>query len=192
MLSGGRYNNLSDEKIKRFVQSGGVLVALTDGAEWVANKKISSVTIKPRPNNNGNEKRPYALQEKYSGAMETAGTIFEAKIDPTHPIAFGYQQERIALFKDNNIFFEDTKNPYNSPLIFTNNPLIAGYVHPKNEALIKNSPAVITQNLVAGRIILMSENPNFRAFWYGTNKLFLNALFFGHTIGGGRFGGEEE
>jgi hypothetical protein len=107
-------------------------------------------------------------------------------------LCFGYQQEQLALFKDNNIFMEDTKNPYNTPLIFTQNPLLAGYIHPKNEKLLKNSPAVIAQNLGGGRVILMSENPNFRAFWYGTNKLFLNALFFGNTIGGGRFGEEDE
>ena len=51
--------------------------------------------------------------------------------------------------------------------------------------------SVIALNVGAGRVIAMSENPNFRAFWYGTNKLFLNALFFGNLIGGGRFGGEE-
>jgi Zinc carboxypeptidase len=192
VLASGNYNNLSDEKIKRFVQGGGVLVAMTDAIEWVASKKIANITIKEKPDNNGNgEKRPYNQQEKYTGALETAGTIFEAKIDPSHPLCFGYQQSKLALFKDNNIFMEDTKNPYNTPLIFTENPLLAGYVHPKNEKLIKNSPAVIALNVGSGRVIAMSENPNFRAFWYGTNKLFLNALFFGNLIGGGRFGGEE-
>ena len=33
-----------------------------------------------------------------------------------------------------------------------------------------------------GRVILMLDNPNFRAYWYGTQKLFANALFFGSTI----------
>ena len=192
LLAGGNYNALSDEKIKRYVQGGGILVAMTDAVEWVSSKKIANITIKEKPNNDGNgEKRPYNQQEKYVGALETAGTIFEAKIDPSHPLCFGYQQDKLALFKDNNIFMEDTKNPYNTPLIFTDKPLIAGYVHPKNEKLIKNSPAVIALNVGAGRVIAMSENPNFRAFWYGTNKLFLNTLFFGNLIGGGRFGGEE-
>ena len=192
LMAGGNYNNLSDEKIKRFVQGGGVLVAMTDAVEWFSTKKIANITLKEKPNNDGaGEKRSYNLQEKYTGALETAGTIFEAKIDPSHPLCFGYQQNKLALFKDNNIFMEDTKNPYNTPLVFTANPLLAGYVHSKNEKLIKNSPAVIALNVGAGRVIAMSENPNFRAFWYGTNKLFLNTLFFGNLIGGGRFGGEE-
>ena len=25
----------------------------------------------------------------------------------------------------------------------------------------------------------MADNPNFRAFWYGTDRLFTNAVFFG-------------
>ena len=31
-------------------------------------------------------------------------------------------------------------------------------------------------------IVAMAENPNFRAFWHGTNRLFLNALFLGSII----------
>ena len=193
VLAGGNYSRLSDEKIKRFVQGGGVLVAMTEAVEWVAEKKIASITIKEKPKNDGNgEKRPYNKQEQFTGALETAGTIFETKIDQSHPLCFGYKQDKLALFKDNNIFMEDTKNPYNTPLIFTSNPLLAGYVHPKNEKLIKNSPAAIALNVGSGRVIALSENPNFRAFWYGTNTLFLNTLFFGNIIGGGRFGGEEE
>jgi hypothetical protein len=43
----------------------------------------------------------------------------------------------------------------------------------------------------SGKVIVMTDNPNFRAFWYGTNKLFLNAIFFGSTILSGVRGGEE-
>jgi hypothetical protein len=33
-----------------------------------------------------------------------------------------------------------------------------------------------------GRVVLFADNPNFRGAWYGTNKLFLNALFLGSEI----------
>ena len=29
-----------------------------------------------------------------------------------------------------------------------------------------------------GRIISITDNTNFRAFWYGTNKLLVNAIYF--------------
>jgi hypothetical protein len=31
-------------------------------------------------------------------------------------------------------------------------------------------------------VVLLSDDPNFRGTWYGTNKLFLNAIFYGNNI----------
>jgi hypothetical protein len=31
-------------------------------------------------------------------------------------------------------------------------------------------------------VVLFADNPNFRGSWYGTNRLFLNALFLGQHI----------
>jgi hypothetical protein len=182
ILNNGRYGDLSDDVIRNYVQRGGVLIALGEGAVWASQKKISSVGIKPGVSNNGNEKRPYVLKNVYDGALETAGTIFETKIDISHPLCYGYKQDFLPVFKVNNIAFEDTKNPYDTPLMFTSNPLIAGYVHPKNYERFKNTPTAVAQRSGAGKVISFSDNPNFRAFWYGTNKLFLNALFFGKGI----------
>jgi len=36
-----------------------------------------------------------------------------------------------------------------------------------------------------GRIVSLVDNPNFRAFWYGTNKLMMNAIFFGRIVNSG-------
>ena len=47
---------------------------------------------------------------------------------------------------------------------------------------VAKSAAILTTGDGAGRIILFADNPNFRASWYGTNKLFLNALFFGGVL----------
>lgn len=194
ILPSGTYRGLIPEKVKEFVQAGGTLVALSEGAEWASVNKISNVKVKNQAKAaDEGKKQPYALANAYEGAMETAGTIFETNIDATHPIAYGYKQAKLPFFKSNNICFEDTNNPYDTPVVYTQNPLMAGYVHPKNLKNIKGSPAIITQVLGRGKIISMSDNPNFRAFWYGTNKLFLNALFFSDVIGSGRYsGGEEE
>jgi hypothetical protein len=97
----------------------------------------------------------------------------------------------LPIFKLYNVTFEETGNPYNTPLMFTEKPLLAGYVHPKNLERFKNSPAIIAQTFGQGKIVSISDNPNFRAFWYGTNKLFLNSLFFSSGISAGRFEDED-
>ena len=187
----GNYANLQDEKIKKWVQGGGILVAMNDALEWVSSHKIANISLKTNEKEENPSKKPYATASKAIGALATAGTIFEVKIDPTHPLCFGYKTDKIAVFKDNNLFLEDTKDAYNTPLMFTQNPLLAGYIHQKNEKLLKNTPAAIAQNVGSGKVISMAFNPNFRAFWYGTNKLFLNSIFFGSIISSGRFGGED-
>lgn len=191
VLNHGRYNELSGEKLKQYVEAGGTLIALGDGATWASRNKIGNATFKATVGaDTKGKKLPYANQTDINGAMSTAGTIFEVKLDVSHPLAYGYKQETLPYFKVNNLVFEDTQNAFNTPLMFTENPLMAGYVHPKNLERIKKSPAAVAQRVGGGQVISFTDNPNFRAFWYGTNKLFLNAIFFGKSIGGGRFGEE--
>ncbi len=189
IMVSGNYGDLSKEQVQRFLSGGGIIVGMSEATQWLARNGLSSVKFKDAAKSmDEGTKQPYALRADYSGAMATAGTIFETKIDPSHPICYGYDQTTLPIFKVNNINFEDTGDPYNTPVMFTQNPLMAGYVHPRNLVNIKNSPAIIAQRSGRGKVISMSDNPNFRAFWYGTNKLFLNAIFFGKVVESGRYG----
>jgi hypothetical protein len=74
------------------------------------------------------------------------------------------------------------KNPYTIVAQYTANPLIGGYLHKSNRSRIANMAAIMLHREGQGRTILFADNPNFRGFWYGTNKLFFNALFFGPVL----------
>ncbi|MEQ8574336.1 MAG: hypothetical protein RIB63_09750 [Fulvivirga sp.] len=41
---------------------------------------------------------------------------------------------------------------------------------------------MIVSGVGRGRVVMFADNPNFRGSWYGTNRLFLNALFLGNHI----------
>ena len=60
--------------------------------------------------------------------------------------------------------------------------------------MIKNSPSILVGTEGSGRVILFADEPNFRGTWYGTNKLFLNALFLGSimTTPGANYSEEED
>ncbi len=189
IMSSGTYPGLSEDKIKRWVTEGGNLITMTEGAEWAITKGISTAKLKKFPVDSLGPK-PYALAEKIEGAQEIPGTILEVKIDQTHPICYGYFQNTLNIFKDNSLVFEKIKDPFNAPLFYSEKPLISGYITPAKEKFVKNSPTIITNKLGQGKVIAMADNPNFRAFWYGTNKLFLNALFFGAQIQANIHGGD--
>jgi Zinc carboxypeptidase len=190
ILSSGNYASLNDDKIKRWVTDGGTIISLAEGAEWAIGKGISTAKLKKFPQDTLSGPKPYALAEKIKGAQAIPGTILEVKIDQTHPICYGYKQNTMSIFKDNSIVFEKIKDPYNAPLFYTEKPLISGYITPAKEKFVRNNPSIITNTLGQGKVIAMADNPNFRAFWYGTNKLFLNTLFFSAQIQANIRGGE--
>ena len=127
----------------------------------------------------------YATHEATSGAKVTGGAIFQARVDLTHPMAYGMTSDMIPLFRDHNLILKKAGNPFANPFVYTSSPLLSGYVHRTNLDKISGSPAAQIASLGSGKVILLADNPNFRSFWYGTNKIFFNALYFGHTISSG-------
>jgi hypothetical protein len=185
VMVGGTYHTLGkseEDKLRNWVQNGNTLITMTDAIRWAVNKSFTQAKLKVTPNDSASVQRTYVQLERYEGAQLIAGAIFQAKLDRTHPLAFGYTEEVIPLFRDHTLFIEKPKNPYAAPLLYTNKPLISGYVHPNNEKQLRNSAGIIVSNLGAGKVILLADNTNFRAFWYGTNKLFMNAIFFSPLI----------
>jgi hypothetical protein len=191
ILVSGNYNQLNDEKIKRWVQGGGVLVVLGSAIRWASEKGLTPARLKRIPTDTVSS-RPYALAERYRGAQVIGGAIFQTRLDVTHPLGYGYQESALPVFRDNTVFLERYRDPYAVPVQYTDKPLLSGFISTQNERLLRGTPAVIATPFGAGKVIAMTDNPNFRAFWYGTNKLFLNALFFGSQISAGRGGGGGE
>ena len=118
----------------------------------------------------------------FLGAQVTGGAIFEAIQDRSHPINYGYKNNRISLFRNTNIYLEPEPDSYDNPLQYTSSPLQSGYISEENLKLIRNSSPFKVRRVGKGRVLLFTDNTNFRAFWYGTNKLLMNAIFFGDIM----------
>jgi len=74
---------------------------------------------------------------------------------------------------------EATENPYGTVIAYlAEDPVLSGYVSEENREALAGTAALIAERMGTGSVILFADNPNFRGYWYGTNKLFLNALFF--------------
>ncbi len=183
IMVGGSYNELNKEKLKSWVQQGGTLIVTEEAVSWAAQNGISTVSFKKvKAPVDSTQKLTYVDREQVDGAQRVSGAIFGAEIDLTNPLAYGYNQKMISLFKANKVFMEKSKNPYATPFYYGNKPLQSGWVSKENADAIKNSAAVIVNTVGNGRVINIADNPNFRAFWLGGNKLFMNAIFFGRNI----------
>jgi hypothetical protein len=116
-------------------------------------------------------------KDKFRGAQVTGGAIFNTTIDRSHPINFGYVNSNLPMFRNTNLYLKADKESYNNPIQYTSNPLLSGYISEENLALLKNTVPFKTSRLGRGRVIAITDNTNFRAFWYGTNRILTNAIY---------------
>ncbi|MBN8688343.1 MAG: zinc carboxypeptidase [Chitinophagales bacterium] len=183
ILAAGTYGDLNKDKLKAWVQAGGTLILTEEAVSWAAQNGISDVKLKKvKAPVDSTQRIAYAEREQIDGAQQIYGAIFGAEADLTHPLAFGYTQKTVSLFKANKVFMEKSKNPYATPFFYGPRSMQSGWVSRENGEAIKNSAAVIVNTVGNGRVINIADNPNLRAFWLGGTKLFMNAIFFGRII----------
>jgi len=183
IMVGGTYGDMNKDKLKNWVQSGGTLIVTEEAVSWAAQNGLTDVKFKKTKSPVDSAARiNYVEREQIDGAQQIQGAIFGADADLTNPLAFGYTQKTISLFKANKVFMEKSKNPFATPFYYGEKPLQSGWVSKENGDAIKNSAAVIVNTVGNGRVINIADNPNFRAFWLGGAKLFMNAIFFGRII----------
>jgi len=186
IVPSGRYNGISEsakEKLKTWVQGGGVLIGLEDAVSWFNTSGLGKFEMKKdEESKDGAKPRPYEYIDEDRGAQVTSGAIFEANVDLTNPLLYGYYNTKMPMFKSNNFYMEKSKGVYSNPMTYGNSPLISGYISKKNYEKIKNASVIGVSAMGQGRVIGFTENLAFRAFWFGTNKLLMNAIFFGPMV----------
>lgn len=187
ILVDGFYGVISSsgvDKLKRWLQNGGTLITIKRAAQWASSKGLAHLAIKSRSKKENNKThRPYGSLARDRGSELIGGAIFSAELDLTHPLGYGFHNKKLPVFRRGTLFFEPANNAYATPLIYkSEDALLSGYIKAKNLKKLEGSAAIVVSGIGRGKSISMADNPNFRAFWFGTNKLFLNAIFFGNTI----------
>ena len=169
-------NEGSTKKLKEWTEKGGTIIGFRNTLKWLKSKEFAKLELKK--SSHIAKDISFEQRRDFHGAQNIGGAIFEASVDRSHPINFGYKNDKIALFRNTSIFMEADKNSYNNPIRYTKNPLLSGYISkPKLDSLRSTVPFKVSR-LKRGKIISFTDNTNFRAFWYGTNKLMMNAIFF--------------
>ena len=172
--------NIDIKKIENYLKNGGNLIAYRSSINWLKENKIINIDFLKNDKYASNVS--FEDRGKFTGSQVIGGTIFNTKIDKSHPINFGIINDDLPTFKNNTIFMKPEKNSFNNPIQYSKNALLSGYISNDNlELLIKSVPFKI-KRYFSGKIFLFADNTNFRAFWYGTNRLLMNTIYLSNKM----------
>jgi len=195
VYSSGEYEEYLPEyagRLRQWVAEGGTVIGLRDAAPWVRNNVLdwidpespeglaaaAAMEEEEEEEEDVAERMPYAGKSDHEAMDIIGGAIFSADLDNTHPLGFGFRNRQVQLHKNTEAPLDATTNPFAEVIKYDADPVYSGYVSAANRDALASTPALIAERLGGGSVILFADNPNFRGYWYGTNKLFLNALFF--------------
>ena len=183
--SSSKCSNFDDtisKKIENWVKSGGTLIAYKNSIDLL--KKSKLVNFKMLKNKIIAKNISFEEKTLFSGAQKIGGAIFKTEIDRSHPINFGQTNTTMPIFRNSTIFLKKEEESYNNPILYTKDPLLSGYISEENLKLLKSTSPLKINNIGKGKgkVIYLTDNTNFRAFWYGTNKILMNAIFFSNIM----------
>ena len=194
VLVDGRYtlNEESERQVADWVSSGGTIVGVRGGARFVDRvvRGRSGASSQERPRDGDDtdataertERRRYGDYRNDRARELVAGSIYEVELDLTHPIAYGYVDGKLPVFKSDTGSLEPSTNPYENVAWYSSSPRLSGYSSEGNQERLAGGSAIQAGTRGGGVWVQLADDPNFRAIWYGTNRLFLNSLFLSSVI----------
>ncbi len=189
ILVSGRYD--ASSSIETWVRDGGTLIATGSAVNFAAsmlNRSTETEGGRPRSaDTEADSEDKSSVQRRFIDARperalrQISGAIFNARIDRTHPLFYGYERDSLPVFRNSTRSVRKSSSPYGNPLVYDAEEelLLAGYASQDNLKKMAGQPGLTIHSLGRGRIILMNDNPNFRGYWLGTQRAFFNAIFFG-------------
>ncbi|MFT3738763.1 MAG: M14 family zinc carboxypeptidase [Breznakibacter sp.] len=187
VLVSGDYSFLDQqgiESLKNWVRNGGTLITFNSASRWVANNRIGFERRAERTTGTAENK----TQESSSAASSGRGgggripaSIFQTKIKPEHPLAFGLTSEYLPVIREGALIISPSEVE-NVVSVYTENPLLNGYIPTNQLENLKASASISVNSSGGGNVVLYAEDPLFRGIWDGTSRTFVNAIVFG---GGG-------
>ena len=181
ILPNGYYSSVLNkstlDKLTKWTRSGGTLIAIGSALNSFADKKGFSLKKKEKDDDESKEPNmtPYADQERANADNLIAGAIFKSKVDNTHPLAFGYNNEYFTLKRSSSAY---SYLPNGNVAYLTNETESVSGFAGKN--VLEKFPETLLfgeERKGSGSIVYMVDNPLFRSFWDNGKLFFVNAVF---------------
>lgn len=152
------------EKLKHWVNSGGTFIGIGDGAEFATDKQV----------NMSSSRRLQDLSEENIRIPLTPGAIMRVSLDTNHYLSLGYKDE-VPVHVNSSRIFSPSKKGANVG-VFDDEALISGFAFEDNKGNFPGNAYLVHEPVGSGTVVLFAEQPVFRLYWRGLERLFVNSL----------------
>lgn len=179
----GNYNVISDKttfELSEWLRAGGVMIGQQSATKWFAQNKWLKAHFKSDSDVAlafDIKDLNFADVDAYNAKQRIAGAAFATRLDLTHPLAFGFHNSILPVFRNNNIIMLKPDQPFVTVAQYTDKPLMAGYTAQELQDIIGKSAAIVAHSVGKGKVIAFNTDVNFRGIWQGTSRLMDNAIF---------------
>jgi len=184
------------ERLKAWVQDGGVLIAYGAAALFPSRKAVglSSVKAFGVPDEEDDKKKPKgdslpadtelspplpSPDADTSTVQDLPGTIFRAALDRANWLTAGYERSELAVMLAGGTFLAPSTTGVNPVAFVRPQSRLSGFAWPNTERLLTRTVWAAVERQGRGNVVVFADDPLFRAFWRGTGRLVTNAMLFG-------------
>ncbi|GJG87872.1 deacylase/carboxypeptidase superfamily protein [Gemmatimonadetes bacterium T265] len=188
-------------RLKSWARAGGTLVTMGGATEWAARPDVdltsarrvggdtTSNAARPATADTTAPPRDDLLAVTSPGAAPNTpapvpGAMFDAVLDRTHWLTFGYDQPRVTALVEGGTFLRLSREGTNVAVFPRTGPVTrAGFTWPGNtERLLRNTALVVEEPLGRGHVVLFQNDPTFRGWVRSMDRLVLNAVLLGPSF----------
>ena len=187
IMPNGNYKSLLNEKglekVQSWVKKGGKVIAISDAVSAFANKEGLNIKTSKTEDEVKKEKDTinlisYGDREREAIKKQVSGAIFKAKIDNTHPLAFGYGDNYFTFKLGSGSYKLLSGNNYNISYLSKTPEKVSGFAGSEAVKELKNSLVFGEERQGKGSIIYMVDDVMYRSFWENGKLFLVNAIFF--------------
>jgi hypothetical protein len=183
-------------RLERWLRDGGVLIVYGGAALVPGHEDLGLSTVKAvgdeDEDENGDDDGPDLPNDPALTpplASPTAepdapaplpGTIFRATLDHSHWLTLGYEQAALPVMLSGGTLLAPSEGGDNPVAFVGDSLLLAGWTWPDNTLRhLDGSVWAAVESVGRGNVVMLAEDPLFRAFWRGPARLLTNAMLFG-------------
>jgi hypothetical protein len=177
--------------LKTWIESGGTLISIAGASAYLADQgDLTDIQRIKRFKKDSAEPVAEKTDEEDSEMVEETekpdtipGAIARAQLNGKHFLAFGYRSNEIPVFIYTSNVFEAP--PGSKPVASypqADQLKMSGLIWDISLLRLENKVYLMEESLGSGHVVLFAEDPTFRAYWEGLDKLFFNGILFGPSL----------